>query len=342
LSFSEDQASPTTPFRGDETGEVFDAPDLVLQSPTTQERVVDTQSGFLVVVRRADSRIALSVKRRLGTPPTSSLVLTPDESLKLSKILNSSESPVALSPQFRAANVAEHIEDCLASLPESESDRQLSQLYESDSGASNGASKDGESKSARIARTDWSKLVDSSNSVSVLKSRKVMALAGIALLAAVATVALATHKWQKREVSQKLVALAPINQQMEEEKHLDAFVRNYVGNMLDFSPATYRYSQIQAMASMTPNLQEKYWQETHFPIAGSQLKAAARRQTLLITKVTQQVQPNLPQRVVDVFAELNNPNSKVIAPIHLELTVETQASGQMQVLAQKDITSLAK
>jgi hypothetical protein len=87
LSFSDDHASQAAPFFGDETGEIFDAPDVVFESPTTTERVVDTQSGFLVVIKRVDSRLALSVKRRLGTPPVSSILLTPDESLKLSKIL---------------------------------------------------------------------------------------------------------------------------------------------------------------------------------------------------------------------------------------------------------------
>ncbi len=87
MSFSDDHASQAAPFFGDETGEIFDAPDVVFESPTTTERVVDTQSGFLVVIKRVDSRLALSVKRRLGTPPVSSILLTPDESLKLSKIL---------------------------------------------------------------------------------------------------------------------------------------------------------------------------------------------------------------------------------------------------------------
>jgi len=87
MSFSDDPSSPAAPFSGDETGAIFDAPDLVLDSPTTSERVVETQSGFLVVVKRQEDRQALSVKRRLGTPPTSSVSLTADESVKLSRIL---------------------------------------------------------------------------------------------------------------------------------------------------------------------------------------------------------------------------------------------------------------
>jgi hypothetical protein len=88
LNYSDDYSTPAASFSGDDTGAIFDAPDVVRQSPTTNERVVDTQSGYLVVIKRSDSKIALSVKRRIGTPPSSAIYLTPDESLKLSAILS--------------------------------------------------------------------------------------------------------------------------------------------------------------------------------------------------------------------------------------------------------------
>lgn len=88
MTYFEDSATPAAPFSGD--GSIFDHPDVLLQSPTTNERVVDTQSGFLLVIRRMGERAALSCKRRIGTPPSSSILLTPDESIKLSKILSSS------------------------------------------------------------------------------------------------------------------------------------------------------------------------------------------------------------------------------------------------------------
>ncbi len=106
MSFADDHASPQAPFSGDETGKIFDTPDLVLQSPTTSERVVDTQSGFVVVVKQLEKRLALSVKRQLGTPPTSSILLTPDESLKLSRILDCSNSyqPKALESEVETVS----------------------------------------------------------------------------------------------------------------------------------------------------------------------------------------------------------------------------------------------
>ncbi|MBY0357102.1 MAG: hypothetical protein K2W82_03800 [Candidatus Obscuribacterales bacterium] len=87
MSFSDDQTSPAAPFSGDSSGAIFDLPDMIAGTADTSEHIVDTQSGFLVIVKHQDNRCAFSVKRRLGTPPSSSVTLTPDESIKLSKIL---------------------------------------------------------------------------------------------------------------------------------------------------------------------------------------------------------------------------------------------------------------
>lgn len=98
MQFPDDkrEPEPSSSFFSDGSGGIFDAvdPGMIWQSPTTHERVVDTQSGFLVVLKRGESeRLMLSVKRRLGTPPSSSISLTPDESLKLSKILAGNWQP---------------------------------------------------------------------------------------------------------------------------------------------------------------------------------------------------------------------------------------------------------
>jgi hypothetical protein len=88
MSSYDDPSSSKAPQWGEGSGGIFDAPDMVFDSPTTSERVVDTQSGFLVVVKRLDDRYTLSFKRRIGTPPTSSINLTPDESKRFARILN--------------------------------------------------------------------------------------------------------------------------------------------------------------------------------------------------------------------------------------------------------------
>jgi hypothetical protein len=347
VSFSEDQASPTTPFLGDTTGEVFDTPDpdVILQSPMTAERVVDTQSGFLVVVRNLESRLALSVKRRLGTPPTSTLLLTPDESLKLSRILNASDAPAtiasSISDQFRAEALAANIEDCLSGLTE--------QTAESKPAVPTGEveaaafSKSNGDREPRLHRTDLSRLLDTEAKLTIAQNNKRIAIIMVGLVAALVAIYFVTHKSIKRHVANQPAVTSQINEQALLEKRIDTFVRNYVSNMLDFSPSSYRYSQIQAMAAMSPALADKYWKETHFPIAAPQLKSIQKRETLLITKVVQEVLPNQAGRAVDVYAELNSPTSKVITPVHLTLTLATtQPNGEIQVLEQKDLTSQAK
>ncbi len=61
-------------------------------TPTvTAEKTVDTQSGFKITIKPSGDQQSLSVKRQVGTVPSSSILLTPDESLKLSRILSSNQ-----------------------------------------------------------------------------------------------------------------------------------------------------------------------------------------------------------------------------------------------------------
>ncbi len=90
MTYSDDYAPSTSSFSGDQTGDIFGTPDTVPQSPVAAARVVDTQSGYMVVIKKKEERLALSVKRRIGTPPASHVLLTADESLQLSHVLDDS------------------------------------------------------------------------------------------------------------------------------------------------------------------------------------------------------------------------------------------------------------
>ena len=100
-NFYDDQSSPAKGFSGDDSSDIFEGQDVVGSSPTTSERVVDTQSGYLVVLKKVDgTRVALSVKRRIGTPPSSFVLLTPDEQVKMAKILAEAKADAKrVSPQ---------------------------------------------------------------------------------------------------------------------------------------------------------------------------------------------------------------------------------------------------
>jgi len=104
---------PATPFAGDGSGKIFDAPDMVWATSAAPERVVDTQSGFLVVIRKQGDTQSLLVKRRLGTPPSSTVTLTPDEGIKLARILlgNANEQTVAQAFAPEAQEVLADLEN---------------------------------------------------------------------------------------------------------------------------------------------------------------------------------------------------------------------------------------
>ena len=89
LKQPDDYRQPEAPFHDDETAEkLIDSQESF---PTHQavERSFETQSGYLVLIKQLGSRYALSFKRQIGTPPTSSIFLTVDEGQRLANIFNS-------------------------------------------------------------------------------------------------------------------------------------------------------------------------------------------------------------------------------------------------------------
>ncbi len=326
MTFSDDYAST---FSNDESGDIFDAPDLVRQSPTTTERVVDTQSGFLVVIKRVDSRLSLSVKRRIGTPPASSILLTPDESVKLSKILGSAGTQYRSSTRVGGVHSASpDVDEWLASKEIDDS---------SDEEPDAGPSRDPHSRtfSARRPRSTRRRV----GTPAKLPLKLIGTIA--ACLVILPIIAISGYKAMTARHTAPVAAEAQkpaVDVEAVEAERVNKFARTFVSDMLDFNPSTYKVSQIHAMANMSPELLDKYWNETHFPLSTEQLKASPQGMTLMITKVDQERLGEL-SRKVDIFAELVSPNNKLSNPVHLELKVETGDNGQLRVLEQKDLTA---
>jgi len=89
MKYPDDTTRPKTPFYGDQTGEIFTVPEK--STPFVEEhteRSFETQSGYVVLVKHLGSRLALSFKRQIGTPPTSSIFLTNDEAKRLANVLD--------------------------------------------------------------------------------------------------------------------------------------------------------------------------------------------------------------------------------------------------------------
>lgn len=85
----DDFKQPEAPLRDDGTAKAF--PDLTGDPSRRQavERSFETQSGYLVLIKQLGSRYALSFKRQIGTPPSSSIFLTADEAKRLSNMFGS-------------------------------------------------------------------------------------------------------------------------------------------------------------------------------------------------------------------------------------------------------------
>jgi hypothetical protein len=309
---------------------MFGDPDVVSSSPTTSERVVDTQSGYLVVLKRVDgSRVALSVKRRIGTPPSTSILLTPDEQVKLAKILADAKAG-ATTPRVspRAQRYTHHVQSQRNRVPDQESE-EFGSLGDAP-----------EREFARVSaeRIDEDPRLRRRNRRSPLNRAQLAAIIAAAVLVPAGAYGLfsSTTKHAQPPVVEAKQAVADAS--AAEDARIDHFVRGFVADMLDFNQATYRSSQIHAMAAMKPELLDRYWQETNFPLSKEQLSKIPTGRTLIITKVTQEAGPEQTKNV-DLFAELASANSKISAPVHLRLKVGYGLENQLRVLDQKDLST---
>jgi hypothetical protein len=358
LSFSDDHASQAAPFFGDETGEIFDAPDVVFESPTTTERVVDTQSGFLVVIKRVDSRLALSVKRRLGTPPVSSILLTPDESLKLSKILAGPQATNG-SGKLKGADISPAVAQWLDSVEDPQGrtqerrhgDRRKSDLAAKAREEENfkertrkeeeelkevdldRAAQNEQENKTDTAKGAWERFTASpKNPVSLNSALLICLIGGAVTVGMVFSSFLLPREQHKPEV--KAPSVLDLAQAKREK--VEQFAGNFLVEMLDFNPSTYRYSQVQAMSAMTPELLNRYWKETHFPIPINQLHAAAPDKKLAVNKVEQTIDSDASKRDVDIFASL--PGKDSASPVHVRLKVLETPQGDFKISDLQDVT----
>lgn len=316
MTYSDDSASPASQFTGDSNGKIFDLPDLLPNSPTTTERVVDTQSGFLVVIKRLGERLGLAVKRQMGTPPSSTIILTPDEALKLSRILGTS---FGAEPS---------IEESLPEIPDKISRRKLAALQKAER-------EPNYTKGDPVPPLSSRSFLPESPGSFVKDNLPTVALAVIIFFGMGAAIGAAAMSF----FSPPSKPMAAVSEDPLGKKNVDHFVRIFISNMLDFSPSTYRSSQIQAMAVMSPELVQKYWDETRFPLTKRQLRELPQDMTLMITELKQGEQSDSTVDAV-IKAQLSDPkNPKLSTPVHLKLKLGLDAEGKIQVVDQEDLSS---
>lgn len=333
MSYSEDYATP--PFVGDQTGQILAEPDVVALSPVTSARVVETQSGYLVIVKRANDRLALSVKRRLGTPPSSQVILTCDETINLSRALaDSAETLEGYKGDF-------FLQDVKPAEPICRTDSELRTIYGETSSSSILDFEDitqplrKRKAKKKTASQEFSDDTARERIVNFLKANRLLigaTCAGVIIVvpAVVALVTLlAPNPNDNKKLAHQNVQLNPMS-----ADHIDKFVRSFVSNMLDFNPKTYRQSQIRAMAVMKPALMDRYWNETAFPLSKAKLGALPKDQTVSIDKVVQQPTSSVTADI-DLYAQLVSPGSEP-NPVHLLLELATDEDGNLTVAEMKD------
>jgi hypothetical protein len=342
VTYSDDDYPP---FAGDQTGQLLAEPDIVALSPVTSARVVETQSGYLVVLKKVDDRLSLSVKRRIGTPPSSQVMLTPDESVQLSRVLT--DSVETLGDVRGDYLVRELTARTARSVPATPATDELSTIYGDKGNVEEKLDWDEIRQPWRKRKAKQSQQEPSnasSNQIEIehraLPIKKILIAGGAvaAIAAVVGIVGWAGNTFggpaQSGSSAQNDVKHKPATDPMAPD-NVDRFVRNFVANMLDFNPRTYRSSQVQAMAVMKPRLLERYWQETSFPLSKSKLRAQHKDRTLIINKVLQQPKSSVTTDV-EMAADLSTPGQGEPTSIRLEIDLGLNQDGQLIVTDIKD------
>ncbi|MDX2107630.1 MAG: hypothetical protein SFY67_14615 [Candidatus Melainabacteria bacterium] len=351
MSYSDESASSLTPFNGDPTGDIFASQDVVARSPLTSTRVVETQSGFLIVVKDVPEkeRLSLSVKRQIGTPPTSNILMTMDESKKLSNILfqtpdtadqvpnhlRETSDRIAQAPTYGYADRPD-------AAPYTAMQNPFSTQPELDTYASpaNPPTIDEMRTPYRVRRGGSNQKVRTAFHAEAILDyftnvkKRQLAIGGVALLAvvgiAIGAVALFTPSKKKdKETAQGAAINAP--------DPVETFARSFVTNLLDFNPSSYRVSQIKAMAVMEPALMERHWQETKFPLSKRVLSNLPEGQQVIIDKVSKEA-TSASSYDIEIKGSVTSPG-KDPSPLALKLEVSKTMDGQFIVTNQKDLSS---
>lgn len=345
MTYSSDDHTSSSfqaPFTGDQTGDIFQSEDnFVAQSPVTTVRMVETQSGFLVVLKDVDERVSLSVKRKIGTPPASQVLLTGDESLKLSRILTTGKGALgaaALQTPLSTPEVPDHLPSHYQVSSKLERTPTADEAIQALTAETHQTSDFSDLQVPESRRRSRSEMVSPRRE----KEKKILIFGGAALAVTIvgSIIAGAFMFFNYSSSTPPEVAKEITKNEMSSE-NVDTFVRTYVSNLLDFSPRSYQYSQIQAMAVMKPELMKKYWNETSFPLSRKQLNRLPQNQSVMISKVVQEPTSSV-STDVDLYAELTTPESKEPSPIHLRLGISLNQDGKLMVNTQKDVSHADK
>lgn len=241
---------------------------------------LDTQSGFAIILKKEGGRLQLSVRRKIGTPPGSQVILTADESQRLANALSSSlpssfASSLSNPPSNSLSNSLSN-QNLAGSLPESmRAHQSVLPPIESPSTPENLSDLEDflASEFPDLKRKKRSKAQKAD--FTIVKT----AALGLGCLLVLGVIFAMSDKSTTKSESQKQ------SQAVDPKARVEDFARIYVASMLDFRRDTYRASQIKAMSMMGEDQLAKYIKETAFPLSEERIKHLPAEQDVRIETV---------------------------------------------------------
>lgn len=298
-----------------------------------KEASLETQSGFMLVLKGDGQRLTFSVRRKVGTPPNSQVSMTPDEVRQLSAIFGST------LPQSRNERISvgqerpqfgqERPLDLGDAPPAGDFDLFMEREYPEL------AAKKRKSGSARPGRT----------LPFTMPNKKILVAGGIAIsfcflgLLGFGVGQLIKKPAKKAEMQESAQTAAAVAAASQTDANVDTMASDYVKMLLDFKRSTYKGSQIKAMAMMTPELRDKYWEETGFPLPREKRRQLPEDQDVRITSV-ETITTSATTYQSDVkgaVVTLDSQGSKSM-PVYLKLSLEKDAGGKVLVSKQEDLS----
>ena len=313
-----------------------------------KECYLETQSGFMFVLKGNRDRAVLSVRRKVGTPPQSAVVLTPDELKRFANLANeliddSLQAGIQQAQYTGHANLGMPLGD-LDMSSGNELNDELDTFNEREYPEL--ANKRKKSAQGQVGAAGLlSDLVDASTSQHLLKT-------GLLLLGILIVSFAGFNLFFGKKSEHGTVTIGnPVtgndpnqqDQQMSQgaaQAQVESLVRNFVTDLLDFKKDSYRQSQMRAMSMMTPELAQRYWRETKFPLSPAELARTPQDDVIQINSVKSE-SPALGTYNVDVIADhiTNKAGQADHSPIMLRLTVVQSSQGKWLIKDQKDVTS---
>lgn len=278
---------------------------------TDREANLETQSGFLIVLKGAGDKLTLSVRRRVGTPPTSSVTLTPDE------VRHFSNQLADVLPQSRNEKIAVGPERNAPNQPVGELDIFMEREYPGLAAK----------KRHRTGNSGGFTLPKEAIKTGVLALALVSVVGGMVAYFAI------------KPKSKKVVT--EVAQVQEVTPDVEGFSRKFIGSMLDFKRESYRPSQIKALSMMTPELQKAHWAETGFPMTRAQMSKLPAEQEVRVESVNiVALDPSNFEVDATGGVVTGGTTGSESMPFHLKLNVVKTDDGLL-VSSQKDMTAEA-